>query len=149
MGTVKHREGHKKQLLKFKKQVKQQNMSQVTQPQMPEVRSVPTWTPDAKIEINGYEWEAIQNALTNVQIGQQAAQSVMTRNIINGVIRMDFEKLNAQSLQYEPMTDEEKAPFLENFAKAVDAIKNPASTDIPSATEPVSQDEGAKIITMS
>ncbi len=71
-------------------------------PQMPEVRNVPVWASDAEIVLTGFEWEAIQNALVQVQIAQQAAQSVMSRNIISGVVKMDFEKLNPQTLQYEP-----------------------------------------------
>lgn len=121
MPESKHRKKHKQQLSKFK--TKQQKMSQQLPPQMPEVRNVPVWASDAKIEISGFEWEAIQNGLVQVQIMQQAAQAVMTRNIVNGTIKMDFEKLNPKTLQYEPMTDEEKAPHQAQFAKIIETIK--------------------------
>lgn len=95
---------------------------------MPPVRNVPTWKHTDNIVVTGYEWEAIQNSLAHLQLAQQAAQSVMSRNIVNGTIQMDFEKLNPQTLQYEPMTDAEKQPHREDFAKMLEAFKNPAVT---------------------
>lgn len=125
MPVSKNRKEHKT----FKKQVnniknKTKKMNQQI-PQMPPVRQIPVWNPTDKIEITGYEWEAIYNGLVQLQGLQQAAQSVMSRNILNGVIQMDFEKLNAKTLQYEPMTDEEKAPYLKQFKQTVEAVKNP------------------------
>ena len=122
MATSKHRKNHKEKLQTFKQ--KSKTMSTEKQiPQMPEIQSIPTWAGDSKIEVTGKEWEAIQNGLTSIQYAQQAAQAVMSRAIVEGVIKMDFEKLNPQTMQYEPMTDEEKAPHLENFNTAIEKIK--------------------------
>lgn len=93
-------------------------------PQMPEVRAVPTWSPDANISVTGMEWEAIHNGLVHMQVIMQAVQAVMSRNIMDNTIELDYEKLNSKTLQYEKMTDEEKAPYIENFNKAKEAIKN-------------------------
>lgn len=101
-----------------------EDVAQTPQPQippMPELRVVPRWAPDAKISITGIEWEAIQNGLANIQIALQASQAVMTRNIVEGTILVDIEKLNPQNLQYEQMTDEEKAPHLEQLRKQIEA----------------------------
>ena len=111
-----------KQLQNFKNK-KKMNQENTRIPQMPEVRQVPVWANDAKIEMTGFEWEAIQNAIVYAQMGAQATQSVMSRNIMNGVIKMDFEKLNPQTLEYEPMTDEEKKPYQEEFQQAIINIK--------------------------
>lgn len=125
MPESKKNKNRKQQLVKFKQKTKKMNQKDTQIPQLPPVQSVPNWAPDAEIVVTGIEWETIQNGLIAVQGAQQAAQAVMSRNIINGVIKMDFEKLNPQTLTYEPMTDEEKAPYLENFAKAVEKVKNP------------------------
>ena len=170
MSKSKHRKKHLTQLLKFK--TKQKQMSEQKQsngiPQMPEVRNVPVWASDAEIVLTGFEWEAIQNALVQVQIAQQAAQSVMSRNIISGVVKMDFEKLNPQTLQYEPMADADKKQHQEAFAKMIEGIKaqiekqsepqqaveaedgraNEAVSAIVSATgEPIAKEQ-AKVIQM-
>jgi len=141
MATSKHRKNHKEKVNNYKNQ-KSKTMSTERQvPQMPEVQSIPTWAGDAKIEVTGAEWEAIQNGLTSIQYAQQAAQAVMSRAIVEGVIKMDFEKLNPQTLQYETMTDEEKAPHLENFNAAIEKVKAAAkeikepSIIVPSTAE--------------
>lgn len=127
-------------------------------PQMPPVRNIPVWSPQAKIELTGYEWEAIQNGLVQVQVMQQVAQGVMSRHIVNGTIKMDFEKLNAQTLQYEPMTDEEKAPHQEEFAKLIETVKAGLNEQAQAETSivtpngvpatPENVKEEAKIITL-
>lgn len=135
MANSKHRPKHSIQLSKRK--TKQKQMNQQNTPTMPEVRSIPTWASDAKIELTGLEWDAIQNGLTNIQIAQQASQAVMSRNIVSGVIGLDYEKLDPATLQYVPMTDEEKAPYIDNLNKALEAIRNPQpqATEAPTAPE--------------
>lgn len=131
MATSRNRKDHKEKSKQFKQKTKAMK-NQV--PNMPEVQSIPTWSADAKIEVTGSEWEALQNGLTQIQLAQQAAQAVMTRAIINGVIKMDFEKLNPQTLQYEPMSDEEKATHVENFNKAIENVKKAAAGEVPEPT---------------
>lgn len=135
MATSRNRKNHKSKLESFKQKSK---TMQKQVPNMPEVQSIPTWSADAKIEVTGAEWEAIQNGLTQIQLAQQAAQAVMTRALVDGVIKMDFEKLNPQTLQYEPMSDEEKASYVENFNKAIENVKKAASGQVPTEEEPQS-----------
>lgn len=135
MATSRNRKNHKSKLESFKQKSK---TMQKQVPNMPEVQSIPTWSADAKIEVTGAEWEAIQNGLTQIQLAQQAAQAVMTRALVDGVIKMDFEKLNPQTLQYEPMSDEEKASHVENFNKAIENVKKAASGQVPTEEEPQS-----------
>lgn len=123
MPKSKNRPEQKAKAANFKTKNKKQMTEMNNAQQLPPVRSIPVWGPDSKIEISGYEWEAIQNGLGAVQIAQQAGQAVMSRNMLTGVITMDFEKLNPQTLEYGPMTDEEKAPYLENFQKAIQKVK--------------------------
>lgn len=159
MPKSKVNKAREKKVNNFKNKIKQQQMNQSNIPQLPPVRNIPVWASDAKIEITGFEWEAIQNGLVQTQIMQQAAQSVMSRNIVNGVIKMDFEKLNPQTLQYEPMTEEEKAPHIEEFNKLIESVKsaanapqaNPEPMIVTPEGEPATAEnveKGAKIITL-
>lgn len=154
MPISKNRKNHKQKLNNFKQKTKINMSNQQLPPQMPPVRNIPTWPSDAKIELTGFEWEALQNALVQMQVAQQVGQAVMSRNIINGVISMDFEKLNPQTLQYEPMTEEEKAPHREELAKLIDGLKtsqetltNPESTILNQDGEPATSDNVSNIIT--
>lgn len=131
MPKSKNRKEHKTKLQKFK--TKQKNMSEPTM-QIPEVRNVPVWANDAKIEMTGYEFEALYNGLQQIQMAQQSVNGIMSRNILNGTIKMEFEKFDKTAQNYVPMTEEEKAPFKEDFAKAVEAAKNPKNVE-PSIIE--------------
>jgi hypothetical protein len=135
MPKSKNRAEHKTKLQKFKKQ-KQQKMSE-QQMTIPEVRNVPVWDNNAKIEMTGYEFEALYNGLQQIQTAQQAVNGIMSRNILNGTIQMEFEKFDKAAQNYVPMTEEEKAPFKADFAKAVEAAKNPKKEE-PLIVEPES-----------
>lgn len=152
MPISKNRKNHKEKVNNFKQKTKI-NMNQQMPPQMPPVRNIPTWPSDAKIELTGFEWEALQNGLVQMQVMQQVAQAVMSRNIINGIITMDFEKLNPKTLQYEPMTEEEKAPHKEEFAKLVEGFKatqeelsKPTPTILNQDGEPATEENVSNII---
>lgn len=93
---------------------------------LPPVRQIPVWSSDADIAMKGFEFEALQNSIVQLQVAQQSIQSIMSRNLVEGNIKMDFEKLNPQTLEYEPMTDEEKKPHQDDFAKAVENVKQAA-----------------------
>ena len=121
-------------------QEQQQNVGQ----EMPPVRNVPTWGQNAKIEVTGFEWEAIQNGLSHIQLAQQAAQSIMSRNIVNGVIKMDFEKLNPTTSQYEAMTPEEKAPYAAEFEEMINSFKNQVK-EKATATPQIAEYEGVHV----
>lgn len=142
-----------------------QKMSNQQQPEMnlPPIRQVPIWPNNAKIEVTGYEWEAIQNALAYLQMAVQASNSVMSRNIFNGVIKMDFEKLNPETLQYVEMTEQEKEPHQKEFQEMLANIKiaaekakqEPQQSNTPQVSPIVTQEgvpyqesEGAKIVSM-
>lgn len=133
MPTAKHRKEHKQKLVNFKQKQKEQ-MQEKQVPQMPPYRNIPTWDKNAKIEILGYEWEVIYNTVAQMQLLGQATNAVMSRNIVNGTINMDFEKLDPQTLEYGPMTDEEKQPLLEEFQNTIQAIKDRANS-IPVKSE--------------
>lgn len=152
MPKSKNRTNHKEKLNQFK--TKQRIMNQQTgqAPTMPEIRNVPVWDPQATIEVKGFEWEAIQNGLTGVQMGLQAAQSIMSRNILNGTITMDFEKLNAATMQYELLSDEDAKPHVEQFKAQVEAFKTAqtatpvAPTEVVTDSTPMVEAVPAKIV---
>lgn len=136
MPKSKNRTEHKQKSQQFKQTQKKQkeNMQNQQQPmQMPPVISRPVWQPDAKIELTGYEFEGMQNAIAQLQEANQVMQAVLSRNLVSGNIQMDFEKLDPATLQYGPMTDEEKAPYQADFKKAIDTMKeraaNPPAAD--------------------
>lgn len=125
MPQSKNRKNHKTKVNQFKQN--QKNMDEQTQKamnqQIPPVRSVPVWENDAQIVISGLEWEALYNPIMQLQLAQQAANAVMSRNIVSGVIGMDFEKLSDDKQSYVPMTEEEKAPHRESFATMLKAAQ--------------------------
>jgi hypothetical protein len=162
----KHKE-HKKTVNNLKTKTKQKMNENQTTPTtaanqtMPPVRSVPVWSPEADILVKGFEWEAVQNALANLSYAMNAAQSIMSRNILSGVITMDFQKLNATGADYEAMTAEEKAPHIEQFKGQIEAFKEAQAAAVRASnngsgvspelpTSPGDSEEtGAKIVTLS
>lgn len=124
MPKSKNRKQHKQKLNQFK--TKTQKMSETNQqqgPMMPPVRSIPVWDNNAKIELTGTEFQVIENSLARLQEMIQVVQSVMSRNIISGEIKLDFQKLNPQTLQYGEMSAEEKAVHEKAFQEQVAAFK--------------------------
>lgn len=110
----------KKTEQKIKKQINTiMEERQGSQNGMPEIRQSPVWNSDEIIEVSGHEWEAIFNFIESSSSAFMAANSVMSRNIINNKIRLKFEKLNKETLMYEDMTPEEEAPYQAEFQKAV------------------------------
>ncbi len=130
MPQSKHRKAHKTQLNKRKSNIKQMNEAQN---KIPPVRSVPVWQPEVMISLKGFELEALANGLGQIQLAQQALQSVISRNIVDGVISLDFEKYDPQTNEYVPMTDEEKAPYRADVERQRAALKNPPKAKETSA----------------
>ena len=127
MPKISKSKDHKKRLQNFKlNQKRKMNENRTQQPdaqQLPPYRHIPVWDKNAKVEILGYEWEVIYNTVAQMQLLTQATNAVMSRNIVNGVIGMDFEKLDPQTLEYVPMTEEEKAPLKQDFNNTIESLK--------------------------
>lgn len=117
--------GREDKLKEYKnKNKKNKKMSdlQSNQPMgMPEVRQSPIWKSDEMLEISGAEWESIFNFIENSSAAFMAANAVMSRNIVNGKIKLKFDKLNKETFTYEDMTPEEEAPYQAEFQKAIEA----------------------------
>lgn len=142
MSKSKNNETHKQRLNNFKKTTKEKQMSEQNKPfEIPEVRNVPVWANDAIIEMKGFEFEALFNGLMQIQTAQQAVNGIMSRNVLNGTVKMDFEKFDKAKQEYVPMSDEEKAPYVKNFEDAVAAAKKPqvAETNAPLIQEAPTQ----------
>lgn len=147
MSKVTHRKEHKQKLENFKQKQKQMSKEQTTQPpQMPEIRNIPTWDKNAKIELYGYEWEVLYNSIAGLQVLQQVAQGVMSRNVLNGTVDMDFQKLDPATLQYVDMTDEEKASYKKDFATMIENVrKQQAVADKKLGTSPIPNKDNVSV----
>lgn len=153
MPKSKRTQESKQRLQKFKNNNKtsmenQMNMQMGQAPnELPAVREVPTWQGNDKIEVMGIEFETMYNGVNEMGMIMQrvfgAAQSIMQRNLLNGTIKVRFEKLVDKTSpdgtayqDYEMMTPEEEAPHQENFAKMVEGIleaRQKASQPLPEA----------------
>lgn len=144
MPKSKNRKDHKQKLQKFKsnRRIMNENAQQ-----LPPVRSLPVWDPNVNIQIKGFEWEAIQNGLASLNFAMQASQSVMSRNILSGDITMDFEKLDPATGQYLPMTADEKAPHLKQFAEQIEAFKTAQANATATPATPADAAPATGIVT--
>ena len=125
----------------FKEKVKNKKMTQETnQPQIPEIRQVPIWKSQTEISMNGLEFEAIFNFINSAQGAYGAVQSIMNKNILNGNVQLDYEKLNEDKTQYVPMTDEEKAPHKAEFEQMITALKAQATNMVKRQDEHLEPD---------
>lgn len=125
----------KQNVLKYKQSKKAKSMSN-NQQQLPEVRNVPVWKSTETLEMNGLEFQEIFNFLNNINGAYMAAHSILNRNIMNGKVGMQFEKLNAETGQYELLTGEDAKPYEDEFNKMVEAVKTQAeSQPTPAETE--------------
>lgn len=108
-------------------------------PEELKVRSVPKWKGNEILDMTGIEFEGLYNG----SIKQSAAflDSVMQRNIVNGKIHVDFEKLNEDGSDYVEMTEEEQAPFKKEFNQYLENIRNrkPTQSETPKQEEVPSQ----------
>lgn len=153
MPQSKNNKTHKERLSKFKnkKQTMSNEQQQNLPPQIPANRSIPVWDPQTDIIVKGFEWEAIYNFIGSAQVAGQAAQAVMSRNMVAGNISMDFEKLNPATMQYEKMTAEEKAPMAEQFAEAVATARKLQAEQLAEQAKdtPIDGDTRNQIVTPS
>jgi hypothetical protein len=124
MPKTKRDASRKDKVNNYKKQHKKELIMSQVQNNLPETREVPTWNPNELIEVTGTEFEMIYNGITQLQSIFTSAQSIMSRNLLNGRIRMNFEKLvNTENGPiYVPMTEEEQAPRREEYQKLINSI---------------------------
>lgn len=154
MAKTKRDKERNQKLINFKNKNKRMaeetkvNMSGQDVPQLPEVREQPYWAATEELVIKGIEFQALYNGVTQITEMMQAmfgaSQAVMQRNLLNGKIRVRFEKLvnktdeQGNSYQdYELMSDEEQAPHIENFNKLVESIKLQKENPTPQPEAPM------------
>lgn len=131
--------GRKVQQDQFKESKQTQKNSLL---QDPNIRQFPLWNSDTKIEMFGREWEEIFNFINGVQGAYAACSSVMNRGVLDGTIKMRFEKLNANG-QFVPMTPQEEKPYQEEFSQLIKQAKSIADQAIKQSKqqpEPPSQE---------
>lgn len=98
-------------------------MSEKPQIKVPEVRQVPVWNASETIEMNGLEFQAIYEALASMQQAAMVMQTIISKNIMNEKIRLDFEKYDPETNSYVQMTDEEKAPHAEQVKVILESLR--------------------------
>lgn len=135
MSKSKRTTSSKERLKKWKmNKQEEQNATLQKEQGQPQVREVPYWNPRDTISMLGIEFETLYNGIQDVNYSIQrlfaVSQAVMQRNILDGTIRVRFEKLVTKHTDtgepyqdYEVMSDEEQAPHIENFEKLVASIK--------------------------
>lgn len=134
----------KDKLNNYKKQNKREKIMENLQNlnnQLPQTREVPRWDANEKIEVTGKEFELLYNFVTSIGDAYAAAQSIMSRNILNGKIQVDFEKLvdnGDGTFQYVEMTDEEQAPKKEEYNKLINSILS-KQAEMPEEFTPVDE----------
>lgn len=117
---------HRKKVEKFQQNIKSKirKMEQNTM-NLPQVREVPTWNPNQLMTVTGAELEVIYNYISSVSGAFSAAQGIMQRNIMNGNIKVEFDKLVTQpdgSFGYVRMPEEDAAKHREQFNKLLDEL---------------------------
>lgn len=128
---------------KEKQKLKTKIMSEVQQqnaPQAAPVRQVPVWKSNEKLEILGVEFEAIYNYINSIQGAYAAVQGIMNRNILNGKVQIDFEKLNEDQTAYVPMSEEEKAPHVAEVTATLEVLRKQAAANNDPNLSPTIED---------
>lgn len=140
---------HKEKVAKRNKQIKK-NMEVNQVPDNLKVRQVPKWRSDDKITLTGIEWEAIYNYLLSARSANMAADAVMHRAVMDGVIKIDFERLNEAGTDYVEMTEEEQKPHKESLQQVINAFKERLSqSQQPQPTEEQQEQPQGLIVDMN
>lgn len=103
--------------------------------QDPSIRQYPVWSGQETIEMYGAEWEQIFNFINGVQSAYMAVNSVMNRNVLNGKIKMKFDRVNPDGTS-TPLTAEEEKPYQDEFAKILAQAKQIAEHAVKQAQQP-------------
>lgn len=141
------------------KQMSTQESQQNGQSQLtaPPIRQVPQWKSNEPIDMLGIEFEAIFNYIASASAANAAVQAIMNRNILNGKVKVTFEKLSPDGEAYVPMSDDEQAPLKAEFDNLIAQIKQKAAEQesqskqqapvvqlVDSAGEPVQSEKPTK-----
>lgn len=134
----------KHKLETFKKSKKKKNMnSQQTQQPQPEVRQRPEWNAGDILEISGAELKTMMDFIEQSTAAFYAINGVMSRNIVNGKIKLKFDKFDKQANDYVEMTAEEEAPYQEEVQQAIQAALAIQNGNVPeqSTAGPITAEE--------
>lgn len=127
-----------KQVKQIEKQIAKSMSIEKQAPQqqtegLPAVRHVPFWSSKEQLEVLGIEFEAMNNFIVQAQNAIYATNSVMNRNILNGKVKVRFEKLDESGQNYVPMTADEEVPYQKDFQDMVNAVRERESGSNQSA----------------
>lgn len=129
----------KEKLSNYKQKNKKVKQMSTQQPQsqgfgLPEIRQSPVWNSNDMLEISGEEWNTIFNYIESGNQALYAANAVMSRNIVNGKVKLKFDKLNKDKNGYDEMTPEEEAPYQAEvqaaIEKAIEMQKNQQKIEV-------------------
>lgn len=122
-------------LINHKNTIKQnrRKMEKQNQTQLPPVTQVPVWKSTDVIEVTGQEWQIISDYLSQAERATMAFHAVMNRNVLNGVIKLQFQKLNDEKTQYVAMSEDEQKPYQDEFQTMLKQAKEIAQKTVEQA----------------
>ena len=96
------------------------------------IRQIPVWKSTETLEVNGLEWQAIARHFETINEAFMAFHSVINRNMLNGKIKIEFQKINEEG-GYEPMSEEEQKPYQEEIEKMIQQANTIAQQSVNQA----------------
>lgn len=130
----------KQNVLNYKSKHKKP-MSKKQQELDPTVKPSPFWPGDAKIEMFGAEWDAIFNFINSVAPAYAACSSVMNRGVLDGVIKIRFERQDPTTGEVTPLSPEEEVPYQQQFQETIKQAKEIAAQAVAKANQPEQENE--------
>lgn len=123
----------KENLLKFKNQQKQKFMSEaINKPEIRQIRQVPTWTQDAKFELTGGEFMAIQNFLNIFAEPVKVMEQVFSRHLDSGTIQVRYQDPEGREIPKQEVEDYLKQMQEYLSAQADVTLVSPEPVEAPS-----------------
>ena len=91
------------------------------------VRTVTTWDENAQIILTGKEYEVVKKEYVNMvnclnRIGM-IIQMTEAKHILNGTVKVGFEKLNPETKQFDPVEGKELEELKKQFDDQMEKIK--------------------------
>jgi hypothetical protein len=119
--------------VEFKNKHKRRNMEKINE--APKVMQSPVWQANDTIEVNGAEWQAIADFISQSERAVMAFHAVMNKNVLNGTIKMKFQKLSEAGTEYVDVTPEEDAKYQADFQNMLNQANDLARKAVAAAKE--------------
>lgn len=115
-------------------------MSKKQQELDPSVKTSPYWAGDANITLFGAEWDAIFNFINSVAPAYAACSSVMNRGVLEGTVKVRFERQDPTTGEVTPLSPEEEVPYQQQFQETIKQAKEIAAQAVKKVNETADQE---------